>query len=353
MEAPPAIPNESNNKIPINEDLSISNIKKETHSQNSEQIKFEKPNFKNEKQEIQNEITKIQNESPNIQNEQPIIQNEKANIQMGNEYATISTKNNNNIYETQEIPSDIKLDVNQIDKPENENENKKCCRLSCSNLSMRSAFMVKVYGILCTQFIFTFGLLLITQINIIKEYLLSKSVLGIVLLCIASVIFLTTFIIFLCNPKLLQKVPVNYIILLIITVCETVILVYVAAFYPSHYVIGAMAFVIAICVGIFFISTFNKIDIGYLYFAIISLCDLAFTYGLLAFIYRSYYLHFLYCLLGGIVFCLYIVFDTIMIRDHFSYDDYILAAMTLYFDIIRLFIQILRILGSKGQKNGH
>ena len=156
---------------------------------------------------------------------------------------------------------------------------------------------------------------------------------------------------FLCNPRFLQKVPMNYIILAVITICFTIILVFISASYPSHYVIGAMAFVIAISVGIFIVSSFNKIDIGFLYLTIISLCDLVFTYGILAFIYRSYYLHFLYCLLGAILFALFIVFDTITIRNNFSYDDYILAAMTLYFDIIRLFIQILRILGSKRDGN--
>ena len=114
--------------------------------------------------------------------------------------------------------------------------------------------MIKVYGILFTQFIFTFELVLITQIIIIKEYLLNKPVLGIVLICFEAVIFLTTFIVFLCNPKLLQKVQVNYIILTIITVCETIILVYVAIFYSPNYVIGAIAFVIAISIGFFCFS---------------------------------------------------------------------------------------------------
>ena len=41
--------------------------------------------------------------------------------------------------------------------------------------------MIKVYGILLTQLIITFGLILITQIIIIKNYLLGNSILGIVI----------------------------------------------------------------------------------------------------------------------------------------------------------------------------
>ena len=362
MEAPPVSlpePNESNDKNSVKENMSMSSIKKEPQIQNSEitKLKFEKPlrpNIQNEKKNELPDISNNINEKWKIQNEQPNIQIEQPNIQFGNKYPIKSLENNNNIYENQNLPSsEINIEVNQINKPQK--EEKKCCnitcRLSCNNLSIKSGFMLKVYGILLTQFIFTFGIILITQINIIKKILINNFPLCLALVCIASVIYLTTFIIFLCNPRLLQKVPVNYIILFVITICMTIILVFIAICYPPHYVIGAMAFVIAISIGIFVVSSFNKIDIGFLYLTIISLCDLAFTYGILAFIYRSYYLHFLYCLLGGIIFALFIVFDTINIRNNFSCDDYILAAMTLYFDIIRLFIQILRILGSRGDRN--
>ena len=210
--------------------------------------------------------------------------------------------------------------------------------------------MIKVYGILLTQFIITFGLILITQIKIIKNYLLHNSKLGIALLCCSIVLFMTAFIIFLCNPKLLQKVPINYFTLFIITICESIILVYVSISYSFEYVIGAISYVLAISLSIFATSFFNKIDIKYIYLLIISLSFLIITYGLLAAIFRNYYLIFLYDFIGGIFFALFILFDTTLIRDHFSYDDYILAAMTLYFDVIRVFIYILRFLGSIGGK---
>ena len=84
--------------------------------------------------------------------------------------------------------------------------------------------------------------------------------------------------------------------------------------------------------------------------SLVSLLFLLVTYGLLALIIRNYYLIFLYCLLGALVFTLYIVYDTILIRDEFDIDDYIFAALTLYFDIIRLFILILRLLGSRSRE---
>ena len=218
-------------------------------------------------------------------------------------------------------------------------------------LDMRSKFMLKVYGILLTQLLFTFGLVLICQINKIKTFLFEQKVLLIVLMSFSLIAYIVIFCIFLCKPNILKKVPQNYICILITTISITILLVYLSILYPAHYVVGAMSFVIIISLTIFIISLFNKIDIAYLVMAIILLSSCALDYGLLALIYRSYYLHFLYCLIGAVIFTLYIAFDTIYIRDHCSIDDYAFAALTLYLDIVRLFIQILRILGNASNRN--
>ncbi len=43
-------------------------------------------------------------------------------------------------------------------------------------------------------------------------------------------------------------------------------------------------------------------------------------------------------LLGCAVFCGYIIFDTYRISKHYSYDEYILAAIDLYLDILNLYV---------------
>lgn len=217
-------------------------------------------------------------------------------------------------------------------------------------LDMRNKFMLKVYGILFFQLLFTFGFVLICQLKKIKDFLLEQKELFIVLMSAGLLIYIIIFIIFICKPGILKKVPHNYICILIVTICMTIFLVYLSILYPPHFVIGAMSFVLIITLAVIFISLFNKIDIKYLAMALLLLASCAFDYGLLAIIYRSYYLHFLYCLIGGILYTLFIAFDTISIRDHYSIDDYIFAALTLYLDIVRLFIQILKILGSISNK---
>ena len=278
------------------------------------------------------------------------------------------SKENTNYNDYQEKPSDDKpigikvnnnifnKDVNEINDQIKVNSQSKDVQISSSSetninnsiqLRIRSKFMIKVFGILLFQLIITFACVLITQIEKIKWYLQSNITLSIVLLCVSIFIYLTAFIIFTCNPKLTRKVPINYIILFTITVSFTVLVSLISSVYSFQCVLGAMVYLIAICLAIFCIALFNKIDITYLAMALISLCFLALSYGLLAIIMRNYYLIFFYCILVAVLYAFFIVYDTILIRDHFDIDDYIFAALTLYFDIIRLFILILRILGSR------
>jgi FtsH-binding integral membrane protein len=62
----------------------------------------------------------------------------------------------------------------------------------------------------------------------------------------------------------------------------------------------------------------------------------------------GFFLYTLYCVFGIILFSLYLVFDTQLILGRFgkeySIDDYILAALNIYIDIVQLFLFILSLL---------
>lgn len=53
---------------------------------------------------------------------------------------------------------------------------------------------------------------------------------------------------------------------------------------------------------------------------------------------------------GAVIFSLYIIFDVYMISRRLSPDEYIPAAISLYLDVLNLFLHILRIL-SEMQRN--
>ena len=275
------------------------------------------------------------NNNFNAFNNKPNAQNDKNSISFNNGYNNDASSN--------------------TDKSKNDSKNVSIVQSEIDikiQINIRSRFMLKVFGILLTQFIFTFGLILICQIKKIKNFLFTHTILLIISMGISGFVFLVSFIIFMCKPDTMRKVPQNYIVLFLITVCETVLLCYISILYSFIYVVGAISYVTAICIAIFGISLCNKIDMKFLGMSLIILIFIGLTYGLLALIFRSYYLNFLFCLIGAIIFELFIVYDTQLIRDQYDIDDYIFAALTLYFDIIRLFIQLLKILGSLSRERG-
>jgi len=50
---------------------------------------------------------------------------------------------------------------------------------------------------------------------------------------------------------------------------------------------------------------------------------------------------------GAVLFSLFIIFDTSMMMHKLSPEEYILASINLYLDIINLFIYLLRIFGKR------
>lgn len=58
---------------------------------------------------------------------------------------------------------------------------------------------------------------------------------------------------------------------------------------------------------------------------------------------------------GAVLFGIYIIYDTRMIvglrSSQFSTDDYIMAAMFLYIDIIQIFLEILRFFGTREEQS--
>lgn len=73
--------------------------------------------------------------------------------------------------------------------------------------------------------------------------------------------------------------------------------------------------------------------------------------GIISIFAWSPFLEALYCTLGVIVYGMYIVVDTQLIiggrKNQLPVDDYVVAALILYIDIIGLFLTLLEILGKK------
>ena len=152
---------------------------------------------------------------------------------------------------------------------------------------------------------------------------------------------------FLANPENLNKVPINYFILFLMTIFLGLFCGVIASLYKYEIVICAITCVIAISLGSFCIGFCIKIDnIEFWHLFAPSVVCLVIHYIVMILIFRKYYLYFFFCSLVALVYAFVISADTLIIKEEYTVDDYILGAISLTFDIAKLFIIILQYFGS-------
>ncbi|OCB88439.1 hypothetical protein A7U60_g4481 [Sanghuangporus baumii] len=206
---------------------------------------------------------------------------------------------------------------------------------------IRNAFVRKVYSVLFIQ-------------------ILATSIVGGVLSRTPSAIFwvqthpwslylplLGTFI----NLGLLfwkrHSVPANYILLGTFTLLEAFTLGVVMAFYDTLIILEALVITLGIFIGLTLFTYQSKYDFAgmgpWLFGALIALVMTGFVAIIFPF---NKTLDLIYAVGGALIFSGYVVYDTYMIENRLSPDEYIVGAISLYLDFINLFLSILRLLSN-------
>lgn len=220
---------------------------------------------------------------------------------------------------------------------------------------LRNGFIRKVYGILSIQLLISLAFVLYFQQDSTKKHLETYSTLWTMVYGIAGIGFLVIYILLACKRDLGKKVPYNYILLFILTLAEGFSCAFISAAFSFDAVILCLILTIvsSIVITIYaFMTNTDWSNKGVLLYII--LCQFVVVSFFVFFLNLSLLQVFL-CLVGTMIFGVYLVYDTQLIIGKFgnmySVDDYIFATLELYMDIIRLFIEILRIVGSVIRKN--
>ena len=213
--------------------------------------------------------------------------------------------------------------------------------------SIRSSFITKVYLILLFQLSITSIFIFLSlfsplYITIVQNYIF--------LYCFFFIVAFTCVLIPICYPNLYQKVPTNYILLIIFTISFSYDVSYITSFYTANSVLFAVFLTFVMVVTLTLYAKYQTKDFtiyGGVFYVLLN-C-LIFGSLLLIFIDVSIF-NFIVTVCSIICFSGYIIYDTQLILGkrsrEFSIDDYILAAMNLYLDIINLFLEILRLFGN-------
>ena len=213
---------------------------------------------------------------------------------------------------------------------------------------LREGFITKVFGIIAYQIFLLFLVVLFAFLNkAFRQLLLTSSLLYWITLITA----LLCLIIPIFKPSLYQKVPTNYIILTIFTLSYSWwIALYTIFFTPSSVLLAV--FLTLITVLLITIYAFrSKKDYTVYGGVLFTALNLLLICGILLIFFKIELLYVIEIYGGLLLFCAYLLYDVqLLVGDKsrkFGEDDYILAAINIYLDIIGIFIRILAIVGNK------
>ena len=216
------------------------------------------------------------------------------------------------------------------------------------------SFLVKVYGILSVQLLITLFFIFLFQKDSIKSYFLQRPIFTFFLLLLAVIGFFCVLFLISANENLGRKVPQNYLILLIITLCMSFICGLFAISYSFQIVFFVVLLTIISSVVITMYAYSTDKDFSYIRALFAVLISQFGGFILMAFILNLTTLKMVCCLVATLIFGVYLVYDTQVILkkygEVYSVDDYIFASLQIYIDIVRLFLIILATVG-KSSKN--
>ena len=235
-----------------------------------------------------------------------------------------------------------------IDKKDYEYENEQNLD-SLINAQLRKGFIAKVYSIFIIQILSTSIFIFFAYYSTSFYTLLYDNILFFLL---SITLLILCMVITLCYPEYLRKVPHNYIILAIFTLTESYFVASITCEYTPKSVFIVLILTFTSFVTLTIYAIYTKHDITVFGGVLTCLLVLLIVGSFILIFVKIKIMQLIMDIFGVLLFMAYIVYDTQLIvrgdgKFQFSIDDYILASLNLYLDIINLFIYLLSIFGDK------
>eukprot|EP00903_Cladosiphon_okamuranus_P011031 g10418.t1 len=212
---------------------------------------------------------------------------------------------------------------------------------------LRLGFIRKVYGILSVQLLLTSAVAAVCVLNdSVRTGILNN-------LWTTWVGFFFSVGLLLCLLCYRDKYPLNMYLLVAWTFVEAYTVGVVCAAYASQgqgtIVVQAAGLTMAVFLGLTLFTFQTKIDFSFLGGALFASLWVLMLWGLVMAVF-GFQQSYLYSLAGAVIFSLYILYDTSLLMNHLGYDEYIVASISLYLDILNLFLYILKLLSSRDNR---
>ncbi|XP_036156220.1 protein lifeguard 4 isoform X2 [Myotis myotis] len=141
-----------------------------------------------------------------------------------------------------------------------------------------------------------------------------------------------------------HKHPLNLYLLFGFTLLEALSVACVVTFYDVYIILQAFVLTTAVFLGLTMYTLQSKKDFskfGAGLFAVLWILCLS---GILRLFFYSETVELVVAAVGALLFCGFIIYDTHSLMHRLSPEEYVLAAINLYLDIINLFLHLLRLL---------
>ncbi|XP_038612254.1 protein lifeguard 4 [Tachyglossus aculeatus] len=216
--------------------------------------------------------------------------------------------------------------------------------VASASVHIRMAFLRKVYSILSLQ-------VLLTTVTA-AVFLYSEAVRTFVhqspALILVSVLGSFGLIIALTFYR--HKHPINFYLLFGFTLLEALTVAVTVTFYEVHVVLQAFMLTAAVFLGLTAYTLQSKRDFSKFGAGLFAFLWILLLSGFLRLFFYSETVELIFAALGALLFCGFIIYDTHLLMHKLSPEEYILASINLYLDIINLFLHLLRVLEAVNKK---
>ncbi|VDK35297.1 unnamed protein product [Taenia asiatica] len=214
-----------------------------------------------------------------------------------------------------------------------------------ADIYIRMGFLRKLYSILSAQLALTCitGAVLLTFEEHLSLFLAEHS----------FVLFLLTIASFVLLIAMLFKrydSPLNFILLFSFTLVESFLVGLVVIHFDLTVVLQAFLITAVLTIGLTLYTLQTKHDFFSWAACLGALLMALFIGGISNVFFASPAIHLALSIGGAFLFACLLIFDTQMIMQRFSAEEYIAASITLYLDILNLFLHILRVLQAANNK---
>jgi len=239
---------------------------------------------------------------------------------------------------------DFALDVDALNSKQNQPQEPFTNTFVQSKVSLRLGFIRKVYGILSAQLLLT---------TLVGAFFMYNEAAKVFIQSSPNLLYMGCFLSFGLLIALHVKkneTPTNFYLLIAFTLVEAYTVGFVVTLYDSFVVLQAFGLTVATVLSLTIYTFQSKRDFSSWGAGLFSMLWILILCSIMQIFLQSEMVDTVMAGAGALLFSAFIVFDTHILVHKLSPEEYILGAITLYLDILNLFLEILKILG-KNNKN--